>query len=74
MLETVWFSLAYIWGLCSDETLLGRVSQALRNILNTELPFTVLFQGNVDLLTRCADKYMYGILISACKKAITRCW
>lgn len=50
--------------------------KALKNIINTDLPleFTVLFLGNVDLLTRCADKYMYGILISACKKAITRRW
>ena len=50
--------------------------KALKSILNTDLPlqFTKLFLGNVDFQTRRPDKYIIGILITACKKALTRRW
>lgn len=50
--------------------------QILEIILNTDLPleFATLFLGKLDFQTGRQDKYMFGILITACKKALTRRW
>lgn len=50
--------------------------KVLRGIFNTNLPmqFSTLFLGNLDLQVRRDDEYLFGILITAGKKALTRHW
>lgn len=38
------------------------------------MQFSTLFLGNLDLQVRRADEYLFGILITAGKKALTRHW
>ena len=50
--------------------------KVLSGLFNTNLPlqFSTLFLGNVDLQVRKDDEYLFDILITAGKKALTRRW
>ena len=50
--------------------------KVLSGLFNTNLPkqFSTLFLGNLDLQVRKADEYLFDILITAGKKALTRRW
>lgn len=52
------------------------IHEALESIFNTEIPFQfcTLYLGKVDFHSEQSDKYLFGVLISASKKALTRRW
>lgn len=54
--------------------MISEFHKALKSILNIDLPlqFSTLFLGSVDFQARRPDEYMFGILILACKNALTK--
>lgn len=52
------------------------IHKAAENILNIALllHFSTLFFRNVDFQARRPDEYLFGILITAGKKALIRYW
>ena len=57
------------------ESFWAELHKVLSGLFNTNLPlqFSTLFLGNADLQVT-ADEYLFDILITAGKKALTRRW
>ena len=58
------------------ESFWAELHKVLNGLFNTFLPmqFSTLFLGNADLQVRKAAEYLFDILITAGKKALTRRW
>ena len=41
---------------------------------NVQLEFTTLFLGHLNFQNGRSDEYLFGVLISACRKVFTRHW